>query len=319
MSRILLLALALAFIAPATAQNWPSKRVTIVVPLSPGSGTDNVARFLADRLAERAGQPFVVENRPGAFTMLGAQQVARAAPDGYTVLLSTVSAAMNVHLFKKVAVDQIKDFMPVTTVALSPFVLLINPEVVPVNSVAELTEFIRARPDRIAYGGGTAARIASAFYLSLAGMRRDQSTFIPYKGGTDALNDLRGGRIHFAFFDSTLGVPQSRGGKLRALALTGPKRSAAAPDIPTMVEAGLANYDLVGWYGIYMPAHTPKEIAQKLAELCNASMASEKGREFLKALSMDPYPSSPDQFARFLQDETAKWGRLIRDAGIEPE
>ena len=317
--RIFLAVLAAALAMPAAAQTWPSKRVTIVVPLSPGSGTDNVARFLAERLQERAGQPFVVENRPGAFTMVGAQQVARAAPDGHTVLFSTVSAAMNVHLFKKLAVDQIKDFTPVTTIALSPFVLLVNPDVVPVNSVAELTEYIRARPDRIAYGGGTAARIASAFYLSLSGLRREQATFVPYKGGTDAMNDLRGGRIHFAFFDSTLGVPQARGGKLRALALTGPKRSSAAPDIPTMVEAGLANYELVGWYALYMPAKTPKDVAQRLAELCNASMASEKGREFLRALSMEPYPSSPDNFAQFLNDETAKWGRLIKDAGIEPE
>jgi tripartite-type tricarboxylate transporter receptor subunit TctC len=317
--RMVLLGAALAFAVPVAAQTWPSKRVTIVVPLSPGSGTDTLARFLAERLHERTGQPFTVDNRPGAFTMVGAQSVARAAPDGYTVLLNTVSAAMNVHLFKKVSVDQITDFTPVTTVALSPFVLLVNPEVVPVNSVAELTEYIRARPDKIAYGGGTAARIASAFYLSLSGLRRDQSTFIPYKGGSDAMNELRGGRIHFAFFDSTLGVPQSRGGKLRALALTGPRRSSAAPDIPTMSEAGLANYDLVGWYGIYMPANTPKEVAQRLAELCNASMASEKGREFLKALSMEPYPSSPDNFARFLSEETAKWGRLIKEAGIEPE
>jgi len=319
MPRIFLLVLALAFASPATAQTWPSKPVTIVVPFLPGAGIDILARFLAERLHERTGQPFIVENKPGAFSMVGTQQVARAAPDGYTVLLGTVSAAMNVHLFKQLGYDHVRDFTPITTLAMAAFVLLVNPEVVPVTSVAELTGYIRTRPDKIAYGGGTPVRIASAFYFSLAGLRREQLTFIPYKGEIQALNDLRGGRIHFTFLASTFGIQQAREGKLRALAITSTKRTAAAPDIPTMAEAGLANYDLVGWYAMFMPAKAPKDIAQKLAELCNASMASEKGREFLRTLAMDPKPSSPEDFAQFLNNETAKWGRLIKAAGIEPQ
>ena len=319
MPRIFLLVLALTFALPVAAQTWPSKPVTIVVPYIAGVGPDTIARFLADQLHERTGQPFIIVNRAGASSMVGTQAAARAAPDGHTILLQTVLAAMNVHLFKQLGYDQVRDFTPVTTLATAAFVLLVNPEVVPVTSVAELTGYIRTRPDKIAYGGGTPVRIASAFYFSLAGLRREQLTFIPYKGEIQALNDLRGGRIHFTFLTSTFGVQQARGGKLRALAITSTKRTAAAPDIPTMAEAGLANYDLVGWYAMFMPAKAPKDIAQKLAELCNASMASEKGREFLRTLAMDPKPSSPEDFAQFLNDETAKWGRLIKAAGIEPQ
>ena len=319
MPRIFLLVLALAFAMPVAAQTWPSKRVTIVVPIQAGTGTDTVARFLAERLHESTGQPFIVENKPGAFTMVGTQLVARAAPDGYTVLLSTVSAAMNVHLFKNLGYDQVRDFTPVTTLAMAAFVLLVNPEVVPVSSVAELTEYIRTRPDKITYGGGTPVRVASSYYFSLAGLRREQSTFIPYTGGPDAMRELMGGRIHFSFFDSTTALQGARGGKLRALAITSPKRSSAWPNIPTMAEAGLVNYDLVGWYAIFVPAKTPKDIAEKLAELSNASMASEKGRKLLGTLALDPKPSSPENFAQFLDSEIAKWGRLIKDAGIEPQ
>ncbi len=319
MPRILLVALALTFAAPVSAQSWPSKPVTIVVPYLPGAGPDVIARFLADQLHERTGQPFIVVNRAGASSMLGTQAVARAAPDGYTILLQTVLAAMNVHMFKQLGYDQVKDFAPVTTLATAAFILLVNPEVVPVHSVAELTEYIRMRPGKITYGGGTTVQVASVLYFSLSGLRPEQSTFIPYKGGPAAVNDLRGGQIHFTFVDATLGIQQARGGKLRALAITSAKRTAAAPDIPSMAEAGVPNYDLVGWYALFLPAGAPKDIAQKLAELCNASMGTEKGREFLKTLAMDPYPSSPENFAQFLNREIVKWGRLIKDAGIEPQ
>ena len=317
--RILLLVLALTFATPLAAQSWPSRPVTIVVPYLPGSGPDVIARFLADQLHERTGQPFIVVNRAGASSMVGTQAVARAAPDGYTILLQTVLAAMNVHMFKQLGYDQVKDFAPVTTLATAAFILLVNPEVVPVASVAELTQFIRTRPGKITYGGGTTVQVASVLYFSLTGLRQEQSTFIPYKGGPAAVNDLRGGQIHFTFVDATLGIQQARGGKLRALAITSAKRTAAAPDIPSMAEAGVQNYDLVGWYALFLPGSAPKDIAQKLAELCNASMGTEKGREFLKTLAMDPYPSSPENFAQFLNREIVKWGRLIKEAGIAPQ
>jgi len=318
--RIFLVVLALCFAMPVAAQTWPLKPVTIVVGLPPGGGADTVARFVAEQLRERTGQQFLVENRPGAFSAVGTQFVARAAPDGYTLLVSTVSAAMNVSLFKKLPYDHIRDFTPVTTLSTAPWLLVVSPEQVPVNSVAELTKYISARPDKIAWGGpGSGGTVAAELYFSLAGLRREQLTFIPYKGGPDTLQDLLGGRIQFTFFEATFGTQQARGGKVRALAVTSPTRISAAPDIPTMAESGFPTFDVVGWYAMFLPAKAPKQIAQKLAELCNASMTTEKAREFLRKLAMEPKPLSPEDFAQFLGDETEKWGRLIKNARIEQQ
>lgn len=319
-ARFVLAVLALIFVMPVAAQKWPAKSVAIVVTHPPGGGADAVARFVAEQLQERTGQQFLVENRPGASSMVGTQFVARAVPDGYTVLVATVSAAMNAHLFKTVPYDHIKDFTPVTTLATAPFMLLVNPEVVPVKSAAELTKFISARAGGMAYGGaGSGGIVAAQLYFSLSGIDRERVTLIPYKGGPDTVHDLLGGRIHFTFFEATFGTQQARAGKLRALAVTSTERNSASPHIPTMAESGFPSFDLVGWYAMFLPANAPRQIAQQLAELVNASMTTEKGREFLKKFAMDPKPSSPENFAQFLKDETAKWGRLIRDAGIKPQ
>ena len=317
-TRVLLLTLALAFAAPVTAQTWPSKPVTIVVGYPAGGGSDVVARFLAENLRERTGQPFLVENRPGPFGNLGAQYVARAKPDGYTLLYTPNSThAANIHLFKKLGFDPVKDFTPVTTVLKAGFVLLVNPGAVPVNSVADLTEYIKARPGELAYGVNAATgRIATELYLSLAGLK---ATYVPYKGAGQALTDLLGGRIHFFFVDAMFGMPQVRGGKVRALAITNGRRSSYAPDIPTMAEGGLTSYDLDTWFALFMPANVPMDIAQKLAEMSNAIVTTEKGREFLSKLGADPYPGSPESLGKLVESDTAKWGRIIKGAGIEPE
>jgi tripartite-type tricarboxylate transporter receptor subunit TctC len=312
-----LLVLALALAATASAQTWPSKPVTMIVGYPAGSSVDTIARFLAEGMRERTGQPFVVENRPGGFGVIGAQQVARAARDGYTFLFAPASAAINVHLYRNLGYDPVNDLAPVTTVAATGYVLLVNPSVVPVDSVAQLTEYIRARPGKIAYGSGAAAaHIAAELYLSLAGL---SATNVPYKGVPQALNDLLGGQIHFLFADATLGIPQARGGKVRALAVTTAQRTSAAPDILTMTEAGVRSYDLSGWFAVFLPAKSPPEIAQKFSDLANATMATDKAREFLKSVSADPFPGSPDSLARFLEGEIAKWGQLIKAARIEPE
>lgn len=313
-------ALMLAMIAPAGAQSWPSKPVTMVVSNLMGTGPDIVGRFLAERLRERTGQPFSVENRPGGTGIVGAQQVRRAAPDGYTILLGTLSTATNVHLYRNLGYDPIKDFTPVTTIAMTSFVLLVNPAVMPVNSVAELTEYIRKHSSKLAYAsGGAAGRVAAELYFSLSGLRPQQVTFVPYKGGSQAFTDLIGGQIHFLFADSAFGIQQARGDKARALALTSVQRTSAAPDIPTMAEAGVPGYSLGGWFALFMPANSPKAIAQKLAELCNAAMTSEAARAFLKNLATDPYPGSPGSLAMLLESEIAKWGRIIKSAGMEPD
>ena len=317
-SRILPALLSLALAVPAIGQTWPVKPVTMVVGYPAGSGIDTVARFLAENLRERTGQPFILENRPGVFANIGAQAVARAAPDGYTMLFTPSSThAVNIHLLKKLGFDPVNDFTPVTTIATLGFVLLVNPAVVPVNSVAELTEYIRARPGKLAYGSGAAVgRVAAELYRALAGI---DLTYVPYKGVPQAINDLIGGEIHVVFADTTLGLAQARGGRVRALAVTNAKRFSAAPDIPTMIEAGVPGYDLGAWFAVFLPANAPRETVQKLADLCNASMTTDKAREFLKKLGADPYPGTPESLARLVVSEMAKWGRLIKAAGIEPE
>ncbi len=311
--------LILAIAAPARAQTWPSKPVTFVSGYSAGSGFDVFARFLADNLRERLGQPCLVEARPGAYGNIAAQYVARAAPDGYTVLLTANSThAANIHLYKKLGFDPIKDFTPVTTILSQGFVLLVNPAVMPVNSVAELTQYIKARPGKLDYGASAiTARIATELYLQIAGGLN--VNYVPYKAAVQAFNDLMGGQIHFMFTGAGSGVPQARAGKLRALAVTNAQRTSAAPDIPTMAESGLPGYEMRSWFAMFLPAGAPMAVAHKLAEQSNAVWASEKGRDFLRNLASDPFPGDPESLGRLVESEIPKWGRIIRGAHIEPQ
>ncbi len=319
LTRILAVLFTFAFAAPAAAQTWPSKPVTIIVGYTAGTAIDIVARYLADHLRERTGQPFVVELRPGVFGNLAAQYVARAKPDGATILLTAnATHAANIHLFKQLGFDPVKDFTPVTTVLSLGFVLVVNPAVVPVNSAAELIDYIKLRPGKMSYGAGTATgRIATELYLQLAGGL--DVTSVPYKGSSQAINDVLGGQIHFLFADAVSGMQQARGGKLRALAVTNAKRVSCAPEVPTMAEAGLPGYDLTSWFALFLPANTPVNIAQKLADLSNALWTTEKGHEFLRNLCLDPYPGSPESLARLVESDTVKWGRIIKRARIEAQ
>jgi tripartite-type tricarboxylate transporter receptor subunit TctC len=318
-ARILVILLTFAFAAPLAAQGWLSKPVTIVVGFTAGTTLDVLARYLADNLRERTGQSFIVELKPGVFGNLAAQHVARARPDGATVLLAgNATHVVNVHLFKELGYDPVKDFAPVTTVVSLGFVLVTNPGVVPVNSMPELTDYIKLRPGKLSYGAGaSSARIATELYLQVAGGL--DVAFVPYKGSTQAINDLLGGRIHFMFADVISGMHQARAGKLRALAVTNANRVSCAPEIPTIAEAAVSNYDLGNWHALYFPARTPIEIAQKLADLSNAVWTTDKGREFLRNQCLDPYPGSPDRLARLVENDTVRWGRVIRAARIEPQ
>lgn len=269
--------------APALAQTWPAKPVTMVVGYPPGSGIDNVARFLAEGLRERTGQPWIVENKPGAVGNLAAQAVARAAPDGYTVLFTPNSShGINPHMFKKPGFDPIKDFQPVTTILTLGFVLVVNPQTVPVNTVAELTAYIKARPGKLAFASGNATgRVTAEWYRQITGI---DAVHVPYKGVPQAITDLLGGQVHFMFADATLGIPTARSGKLRALAVTNAKRVSSAPDIPTMLESGVPGYVVESWFGVLMPAGVPMDIARRFADLSNSTMGTERAREFLSKL-----------------------------------
>lgn len=316
----LLLAAALSALIPAgaQAQSWPARPVTLVVGYPAGSGIDTVARFLADGLRERTGQSWIVENRPGAVANIAARHVARAAPDGYTVLFTPNSShGINPHMFRSLGFDPVKDFQPVTTLLTLGFVLVVNPETVPVSSVTELTAYIKARPGKLAYASGNASgRVAAEWYRQIAGF---DAVHVPYKGVPQAITDMLGGTIHFMFADATLGLPTAKSGKLRALAVTNAKRLASAPEIPTMMESGVPGYEVSSWFGVFLPAGAPLDITRRFAELCNTIMGTAKAREFLNNLGAEPYPGSPESFAKVVVAEIAKWGPIVKAAGIEPE
>ena len=319
-ARAMVLACALLLGAPSVqAQTaWPTRHVSMLVGYPAGSGIDTVARFLADGLRERTGQPFVVENRPGAAGNIAAQQVARAGADGYTILLTPNSThGINPSLFKTLGFDPVRDFTPVTTLLTLGFVLVVNPNVVPVGSVSELTTYLKNRPGKLAYASGNATgRVAAELYRQLTGI---DAVHVPYKGVPPAVNDLLGGQVHFAFIDATLGIPTARAGKLRALAVTNGQRLSAAPELPTMAEAGVAGFELSGWFALFAPAGAPREAVQRLNEHANAVMVSERAREFLRKLGADPLPGSPESLARLVASEIPRWRQVVKAAGIEPE
>lgn len=314
------LAFAVLFVlaGPALGQSaWPARAVTLIVGYPAGSGTDRVARFLADGLRERTGQPFVVENRPGALGNIAAQTVARAAPDGNTVLFTPNSShGINPHLFrdKGLGFDPIKDFQPVTSLMKVGFLLVVNPQTMPVRSVGELTAYAKERPNKLSYASGNATgQVAAELYRQITGI---DAVHVPYKGVPPAVTDLLGGQVHFMFADVSFALGVVRSGKLRALAVTTEKRLPSMPDIPTMMEAGVPNYVVEAWMGLLFPAGAPAEATHKLADMANSIVTSEKGRDFLAKLGAEPFPGSPAAFAATIRNEIAKWEPVVKAAGM---
>ncbi len=297
---------------------WPTKPVTLVVGYPAGSGIDTVARFLAQELREKTGQAWIVDNKPGAVANLAARYVAAASPDGYTVLFTPNSThGINPHIYKNLGFDPIKDFQPVTSLLSLGFVLLVNPKTVPVNTVEELTQFIKARPGQLAYASGNASgHVAAEWYKQIAGF---DAVHVPYKGVPQAINDMIGGNIHFMFADATLGIPTAKSGKLRALAVTNSVRVQSIPEVPTMLESGVKDYDFTSWFGVFFPAKVSMEITEKFAQDCNAVMTTAKAKEFLFGLGAVPNPSNPQAFAKVVEREINKWGPIVKAAKIEPE
>ena len=302
----------------ADAQNWPTKPVTVVVATTPGSGLDVIARFLNEGLQERLGQPFIVENRAGANGAIGAQAVARAAPDGYTRLVGTASShGINPYFIKGLGYDPVKDFQPITTIFAIGLVLVVNPQTTPVSTLAELTAYMKARPGKISYASGNAfGRLTAEWYKQRGDF---DAVNIPYSGVPQALNDLYGGRVHFLFADATAGLAAAASGKVRAIAVTNPKRVGSAPTVPTMVEAGLPEFVSYSWVGLFYPAKTPIAITRRLADAANAVMTSEKGSAYLAKMGAEPYPSSPEMLGKFVVEELDRWGKIAERARIQPE
>jgi tripartite-type tricarboxylate transporter receptor subunit TctC len=300
----------------ALAQAYPSKTVRVVVPYPPGGPTDIAARIVAQKLSENMRQSFVVENRPGATGMIGTDLVAKAAPDGYTLLVNASVQVIYPSLFAKMAFDPIKDFSPVTVLAQGPLVLLVNPDL-PVKSVKDLVALAKSKPGKLQFGSsgnGAATHLSAEAFKILAGVDMQHVT---YKGSTPALTDVMGGHVQLMFDSMSSSLPFIKAGKLRALAVTTAVRSPAMPDLPTIAEAGVPGYDLSTWYGLWAPAGTPKDIVSKLSTEVAKILKTPDVRERLAALGSEPVGNSPDEFARFSHTEQVKWAKVVRESGAK--
>ena len=315
----LALMLTAMWVVPAFAQTFPTRAIKIVVPAAAGGPTHITAQLLAEKMQVSLGQPVIVEPKPGAGNNLGAEFVAKSAPDGYTLLLATTGThAINQTLFKNLPFDPIKDFEPVSLVVRYPLLLVVSPDL-PVNSVKELIDYAKKNPgklNRASGGNGTSMHLSGELFVNQAGI---VAPHVPYRGSAPALNDLMGNHVQLMFDSMITAMPLVEGGKLRALAVTGKTRSPQLPDVPTLAESGLPDYEATGWTGIVVPAKTPPEIVAKLnAAIVQALKSPELVQAFAKQAA-EPVGSTPTEFADFIRKETDKWGKIIREAGITVE
>ena len=302
------------------AQAYPAKPVRIIVPYPPGGIGDTVTRALAQGMALQMGQPFVIENKPGASQMIGAELVAKAAPDGYTLFLGSVtSLAINVNSQKKMSYDPARDFAPVSMAFFSPLYLVVNPAV-PANSVRELIALARAQPGKLTFasiGQGGSIHLAGELFRSMAGL---EMTHVPYKGSAPALTDVIGGQVSLMFDAGVSALPQVRAGKLRALAVTSAKRSSSAPELPTVAEAAnLPGFEATIWFGLVAPSGTPREIVARLSQEFARVSRQAALRERFAPQGVELAATTPEEFAEIIRAEIPKWGKVLRDANVAPE
>jgi len=309
---------AAALCGPAQAQNYPAKPVTIVVPFAPGGAADTMARQLAERLNKRLGQPVIVENKPGAGTMIASEYVAKAAPDGHTVLLAASSLGIAPSLYSKVNYDPVKDFTPISLVASVVHVLEVHPSL-PVKSVAELIAWLKANPTKANYGSvgaGTSTHLESELFNTMAGVKM---THVPYKGSAPALMDMVGGNLQVMFDAWASSGPFIKDGKTRLLAVTTAQRSKILPDVPTVAESGLPGYEAMPWLGFVAPAGTPASAVNKFhAELVEV-LKEPAVQEKFNSLGLDIIGNTPQEFAEFIKKDIVKWAKVIKDSGAKAD
>lgn len=317
-ARLLGVALLAAAAGAAFAQtDYPSRPVRIVVPSSPGGGTDILTRLLTPRFSERLGQPVVVDNRPGAGSIIGNEIVAKAPPDGYTLLMGISTLAILPSMHKKLSYDALRDLAPITQAISAPNILVVHPSL-PVKSVKELIAFAHKRPGELNFasaGLGSNPHLSMELFLSMAQIKM---VHIAYKGLGPAVVDLLAGHVVVATATMLTGLPHVRSGRLRGLGVTGASRSSVLPDLPTVAEAGLPGYEVAQWYGLFAPARTPGEIIAKLHAATAGVLQTPAIREKFAADGADAVGNTPDEFARLLRSETGKWAKVVRGAGIEP-
>ncbi|MGZ3290010.1 MAG: Bug family tripartite tricarboxylate transporter substrate binding protein [Xanthobacteraceae bacterium] len=311
----------LLLLAPslAAAQGWPTKPVHILVSSGAGGTADILARMIGERLAPMLGQPAIVENRPGAGGHLGAGLVARAQPDGYTLLMSgSPTHSVGPHLFKRLNYEPMRDVPPVAMVAIAPN-LLVTKSSLPVKSLADLVALAREKPGQLTYssaGNGTSGHLAAELLKSTAKL---DMRHVPYKSGPEAVTGVLSGDVDFIFFTVPAVLPQVEAGKLRALAITSAARSALVPDVPTVAEAGYPGFEVLGWYALFAPRETPKPVVAKLSVDIEKIVGSPDIRDKMLQLGAEPRYLSPEQVAAFVAVESPKWGQLIRESGASAD
>jgi tripartite-type tricarboxylate transporter receptor subunit TctC len=310
-------AFAVAAATTAVAQTYPSKPIKMIVPFPPAGSTDLSARAVAGKLTERLGQPVIIENRPGAGGNIGTDVVAKAAPDGYTLIVGTVGThAINASLYSKMPYDHVKDFAPVILLSKTPNVLVVNPSL-PVNSVADVIKLAKSKPGELTFassGAGTSIHLSGELFNSMAGTKMQH---IPYKGSGPMLIDLISGQVNMAFDNLSASIQHIKAGKLKALATTGVQRPPNLPDLPTIAEAGLAGYDSTSWNAIFVPAGTPREIVERLNRETRAILESPETRKFFTEQGAEAGGGTPADLAEFVRAETAKWQKVVKDSGAK--
>ena len=310
-------ACAVALAAPtAFAQSYPNRPIKVIVPFGPGGFTDVAARILQKELGPVIGQPIVIENKPGAGSTIGTAEIAKAPPDGYTIVMVSTTHIITPHLYKQMPYDALKDFTPVMKIAEGPYVLVAHTGF-QAKSVKELIALAKQKPDSIDFassGNGSSQHLVGALFVNMTGARLNH---VPYKGSNQAMNDVLGGQVPISFVGVPNALPNLANGKLRALAVTTKKRYAEMPDVPTMDEAGVKGYDATIWLGILAPPNTPRDIVNKLNAAITKTLSTPEAKKLMASAGVDVATSSPEEFAHLMKDEYDRWGKVVRDTKME--
>jgi tripartite-type tricarboxylate transporter receptor subunit TctC len=308
------LSMLLGWAAPVSAQTYPSRPVRIIIPLSSGGTTDVPGRIVAQRLSESLGQQFFVENRPGAGGIIGADAVAKAKPDGYTLLLTATPHVITPGLYKSIPYNAVTDFAPVTRIASGPYVLVVHPSL-GVNSIRELVALAKAQPGKIDFassGNGSAQHLVGALFASMAGVNINH---VPYKGSGPATADMISGIVKLGFPGTPIAIPHIKAGRLKALGVTTSRRSAQLPDVPTIAEAGVPGYEAIVWVGLLAPLATPREIIHRLNSEIVKMLRLPEVEQLLQASGVDPTPTTPEEFGAYVKSEFDKWQKVVKESG----
>ena len=304
-----------SFAVTALAQGYPNRPIRIVVPFGPGGFTDVAARILQKELAPAIGQSIVIENKPGAGSTIGTAEISKATPDGYNLVMISTAHVISPHLYKSMPYDPLKDFTPVMKLAEGPYVLVVHPSL-GVNSVRELIALAKAKPGTIDYassGNGSAQHLVGALFVTMAGA---PLSHVPYKGSSQAMNDVLGGIVKVSFVGVPNALPNLTSGKIKALAVSTRKRYDDLPDVPTLEEAGVKGYDATIWLGLLAPPGTPREIVDKLNTSITRILSTPEAKKLMASAGVDVATSSPEEFHKLMQSELERWGRVVKETGM---